>query len=80
MEWDKIVALGYGFQVEMVHSISRKGFSIAEVPVLFKDRTRGQSKMGIHIAWEGFFKVMKLRFFRGKGGPFHLPSFRSGKN
>jgi len=52
---------GYGFQIETIFRIFHKGFSIAEIPITFRDRTLGESKMGLHIAWEGFVEVLRLR-------------------
>ncbi len=52
-------ASGYGFQVEMAWSASRAGFHIKEVPIIFRDRTRGTSKMGAGIALEAMWLVTK---------------------
>jgi dolichol-phosphate mannosyltransferase len=45
-------ASGYGFQIEMTHRVQEIGGMIAEVPILFVDRTSGQSKMSSRIAME----------------------------
>ncbi|WP_040670361.1 polyprenol monophosphomannose synthase [Nitritalea halalkaliphila] len=60
---DKIKFVGYAFQIEMKFSAWIRGFSIKEVPIIFTDRTRGQSKMNIGIFKEAVFGVfhMKLR-------------------
>ena len=50
-------ASGYGFQVEMTWRASRAGMKIAEVPVVFRDRTRGTSKMGGRIVLEAMWLV-----------------------
>ena len=50
-------ASGYGFQVEMTWRASRAGMKIAEVPVVFRDRTRGTSKMGGRIVVEAMWLV-----------------------
>lgn len=52
-------ASGYGFQVEMAWSASRTGLDVREVPITFKDRTRGTSKMGAGIALEAMLLVTK---------------------
>jgi hypothetical protein len=52
-------ASGYGFQVEMAWRASRKGFDVREVPIIFRDRTRGTSKMGARIAAEAMLLVTK---------------------
>lgn len=43
---------GYGFQVEMAWRAHRAGLRIQEIPVVFRDRTRGKSKMGLPIVIE----------------------------
>lgn len=50
-------ASGYGFQVEMAWRASKMGMKIAEVPVVFRDRTRGSSKMGGRIVAEAMWLV-----------------------
>ena len=45
-------ASGYGFQVEMAWRSHRAGLKIREVPISFRDRTRGKSKMGLPIVLE----------------------------
>ena len=50
-------ASGYGFQVEMAWRAHEAGLSIVEVPVSFRDRTRGTSKMGLRIVIEAMWLV-----------------------
>ena len=50
-------ASGYGFQVEMAWRAHQQGLAIVEVPVSFKDRTRGTSKMGLRIVAEAMWLV-----------------------
>jgi dolichol-phosphate mannosyltransferase len=50
-------ASGYGFQVEMAWKAVRQGARISEVPVVFRDRTRGSSKMGWRIVVEAMWLV-----------------------
>ena len=50
-------ASGYGFQVEMAWRASEAGLTITEVPIRFKDRTRGKSKMGLKIVIEAMWLV-----------------------
>jgi dolichol-phosphate mannosyltransferase len=40
----------------------QKGFRVVEVPIVFRDRTQGQSKMSWHIAVEAMWLVPRLRF------------------
>jgi dolichol-phosphate mannosyltransferase len=52
-------ASGYGFQVEMAWNASVGGLTVEEVPIIFRDRTRGTSKMGAKIAIEAMLLVTK---------------------
>ena len=52
-------ASGYGFQVEMAWSAATAGLDVREVPIVFRDRTRGTSKMGAAIALEAVWLVTK---------------------
>lgn len=52
---------GYGFQVEMKYRAYKKGFSINEVPIIFTDRTHGESKMNGGIIKEAVFGVISLK-------------------
>jgi dolichol-phosphate mannosyltransferase len=45
-------AKGYGFQIELAYKVSRGGMRIAEVPITFTDRVRGQSKMSLAVMAE----------------------------
>jgi dolichol-phosphate mannosyltransferase len=58
---DKIKFIGYAFQIEMKYRAFAKNFNIQEVPVIFTDRTKGQSKMSGAIIKEAVFGVLSLR-------------------
>ena len=67
INFDKIQFVGYAFQIEMKFKAWKYGFNIIEVPVIFTDRTEGDSKMSGGIFREAVIGViqMKLRsFFR----------------
>jgi dolichol-phosphate mannosyltransferase len=53
---------GYGFQIEVTYRAVKAGFRVEEVPIVFRDRTAGTSKMSAKIAVEAFWKVPLLRF------------------
>ena len=53
---------GYGFQIEMTYRAIRAGFRVEEIPIIFRDRRVGASKMSARIALEAFLKVPALRF------------------
>lgn len=54
-------ANGYIFQVQGVCAVLRRGFSIVEVPIVFRERTRGDSKVRYNSAKEAFRAVWRLR-------------------
>jgi dolichol-phosphate mannosyltransferase len=56
---------GYGFQIEMTYRAVKAGFTVTEVPILFRERSVGQSKMTLRIALEAVWKVPALRL-RGR--------------
>jgi dolichol-phosphate mannosyltransferase len=62
IDLDKIQFRGYAFQIEMKYTTYRLGFSIKEIPIIFTDRTAGESKMNGSIIKEALFGVLWLRF------------------
>jgi dolichol-phosphate mannosyltransferase len=58
---DKIKFVGYAFQIEMKYRTFCKKFNIVEVPIIFTDRTKGESKMSNSIIIEAVFGVISLR-------------------
>lgn len=59
---DRVNSDGYAFQVEMHYRTWRGGFRFKEIPVIFTERTEGQSKMNRGIVLEAALKVWELRF------------------
>ena len=57
----QVVSNGYAFQIEMSVRAWRKGFKLREIPIVFVDRTEGQSKMNKAIVREAVWKVPRLR-------------------
>ncbi len=55
---------GYGFQIEVTYRAIKAGYRVREVPIVFRDRRVGASKMSWNIAAEAFWKVPLLRFRR----------------
>ncbi len=53
---------GYGFQIELTYRAAQAGFTVAEVPIWFRERQVGTSKMTAKIALEAVWKVPALRF------------------
>jgi dolichol-phosphate mannosyltransferase len=58
---EKIKFVGYAFQIEMKYRTFCKNFTIVEVPIIFTDRTKGQSKMSSAIFKEAVLGVIALR-------------------
>jgi dolichol-phosphate mannosyltransferase len=71
IHFDSVRSQGYAFQVELTYRAARSGFSVVEVPIVFKDRELGQSKMSWRIAAEAMWLVPRLRF---GPQPLALPS------
>lgn len=53
---------GYAFQIEMSFRVWKKGFRIVEIPIVFVDRTEGESKMSRKIVREAVWMVWRLRW------------------
>jgi dolichol-phosphate mannosyltransferase len=68
IDLDSIQARGYAFQVEMTYRAIRAGFRVVEVPIVFRDRRAGSSKMGRSIVAEAAVQVPRLRFGRHRVG------------
>ena len=61
IDLSQVVSNGYAFQIEMSVRAWRKGFKLREIPIVFVDRTEGQSKMNRAIVREAVLKVPRLR-------------------
>jgi dolichol-phosphate mannosyltransferase len=61
IDLSKIKFIGYAFQIEMKYRVFVKNHKIQEVPIIFTDRTKGQSKMSNAIIKEAIFGVISLR-------------------
>ena len=57
---NEIKFVGYAFQIEMKFIAWKFGFKLTEVPIIFTDRTRGESKMSPGIFKEAFFGVLQM--------------------
>lgn len=58
---DKIKFVGYAFQIEMKFTALKHGFTVVEVPIIFTDRTEGESKMSTRIFREAFVGVIQMK-------------------
>jgi dolichol-phosphate mannosyltransferase len=61
LDFDGVDAHGYGFQIEMTYRAIKAGLSVTEVPIVFRERREGQSKMTAWITLEAVWKVPALR-------------------
>jgi dolichol-phosphate mannosyltransferase len=64
IDLDTIEARGYAFQVETTYRAIRAGFRVVEIPIVFKDRRDGTSKMRGAIVAEAIWRVPAMRFLR----------------
>ena len=64
IDLDAVRSQGYSFQIEMNFRAWHKGFSIVEHPIIFIDRTVGESKMSKTIMIEAIFMVWRLRIWK----------------
>jgi dolichol-phosphate mannosyltransferase len=62
IHFDSVRSQGYAFQVELTYRAVRAGFRVVEVPIVFRDRQQGTSKMSWKIAAEAIWLVPLLRF------------------
>ncbi len=61
IDLDKIRLKGYGFQIEMKYAAHCNDFNIVELPIVFKDRELGTSKMDTSIIFEAILGVLKMK-------------------
>ena len=61
VELNKIKFVGYAFQIEMKYTAVKHNFKVAEVPIIFTDRTAGSSKMSKGIFKEAVIGVLRMR-------------------
>jgi dolichol-phosphate mannosyltransferase len=64
IDLEGVHADGYGFQIELTYRAVQAGFTVAEVPITFRERRMGRSKMTARIALEAVWKVPALRLRR----------------
>jgi dolichol-phosphate mannosyltransferase len=61
IELASVRSVGYAFQVELTYRAVQAGFRVRELPITFRDRTAGQSKMSWRIAGEAVVLIPQLR-------------------
>jgi dolichol-phosphate mannosyltransferase len=67
IDLDAVRSRGYAFQVELTYRAIQLGFDVVEVPIVFRDRRAGSSKMSRSIVLEAIWRVPLLRFGQRAG-------------
>jgi dolichol-phosphate mannosyltransferase len=67
IDLDSVQPRGYAFQVELHYRAVQLGFKVIEVPIVFRDRQAGSSKMSKSIVAEAIWRIPLLRFTGGRG-------------
>lgn len=65
IDLSRIRSDGYAFQIEMTDFTYRKGFKIVEVPIIFRERVKGVSKISKKVVWEALWLTLRCH------GSFH---------
>ena len=63
IDLNSVKSNGYAFQIEMSYRAWKKGFRLVEIPIIFVDRTEGESKMSKRIVREAVWMVWRLRWW-----------------
>ena len=64
MDLESVRSTGYGFQIEMTHRAQQAGATISEVPIVFRERVAGTSKMSAAIVREALIMVPRIALAR----------------
>jgi dolichol-phosphate mannosyltransferase len=75
LDWSVCSASGYGFQIQTTIQAVCRGAKVVEVPIIFRDREQGQSKMHGGIVTEALVGVVRLRWSHRK----ELRAVRNGR-
>jgi dolichol-phosphate mannosyltransferase len=59
IDLDSIKSDGYAFQIEMTYLAFKHGFRVSEVPIIFREREHGTSKISRKVVWEAFWLTLK---------------------
>jgi dolichol-phosphate mannosyltransferase len=73
---ERVASRGYAFQIELTYDASRRGFAITEIPIVFREREHGKSKMSVAIAFEAMWRVSLMRLTAPAGRAHHTASHR----
>jgi dolichol-phosphate mannosyltransferase len=61
LDLDNIRSDGYAFQIEMTYLAFKHGFKVLEIPIIFKEREHGTSKISRRVVWEAIWLTIKCR-------------------
>ncbi len=61
IDFERILSDGYSFLIEMLYYCRRAGFTVGEIPITFRDRARGKSKISEKEIYNAFFTLLRLR-------------------
>lgn len=62
INWNEIKSNGYSFQEETIYYCEKRGFKVKEIPIIFKDRVKGKSKLSRTEIINFFLTILRLRF------------------
>jgi len=74
IDYASVRSQGYAFQVELTYRAVRRGLAVEEVPIVFREREHGESKMSALIALEAAWLVPALRFGRSRWEASGVPA------
>ncbi|NCW28120.1 MAG: polyprenol monophosphomannose synthase [Verrucomicrobia bacterium] len=60
LDWGRVGAEGYAFQIELHHAAWKQGYVVREIPMVFTERREGESKMSVGISLEAAWRVLRL--------------------
>ncbi len=66
IDFEKIKSDGYSFQLEMLYKLYKNGYKIKEIPIIFKDRKVGRSKLGRKEMINYIYTILRLMFYEEK--------------
>lgn len=78
IDLDSIRSRGYAFQVEITYRATQRGFRVAEVPIVFRERRAGTSKMDRSTVLEATWRVPALRLWAARSGAARHPGPGTG--
>lgn len=64
---DRVFSSGYSFLIELLYLVERRGWRVAEVPIQFRDRTMGESKISRAEVYRALYTVARLSYRRLRG-------------